>query len=98
MNAMDQLAAHFIGDFMLQTPRIATTKLSDPKVRAEHALHHALTHGVFAYIGGKSPQKALFYGLSIGVTHYIIDSKRWRVNEEWPPGTISSVVYCYASA
>lgn len=88
MRSLDLLAAHFIGDFVIQTNEQATQKLTSPRVRAVHVT----TYHVPFLVAGLATRThygrlAAFLALS-WVAHFATDSLRWLPNEEWPPGTI----------
>ena len=69
MITADQLVAHAIGDYILQSDWMATEKTKCSVA----ALAHVLTYGIpFAVIGASWPALAVILG-----THFVID--RWRL-------------------
>ncbi|MFL5309502.1 MAG: DUF3307 domain-containing protein [Myxococcales bacterium] len=80
MTGLYLLAAHLVGDFVLQSRRMAALKLDDARVRAEHvgcyllpfyplacwqSWHRPVWHGVGFLVG-------------LGLLHYLTDSRRFR--------------------
>ena len=69
MITADQLVAHAVGDYILQSDWMATEKTK----QSIAALAHVLAYGVpFAIIGASMPAMAVIVG-----THFVID--RWRL-------------------
>lgn len=88
MRSLDLLAAHLVGDYVLQTNYQATNKLSDPYARAEHVT----TYHIPFLIAGVATRThygrlAAFLVLS-WIAHFATDSRRWASGEEWPPKPI----------
>lgn len=79
MEGLYLLAAHFLGDWPLQTDRMAVEKFDNTRVRATHvAIYTATVTAV--YLLATTPtavQAAVFAGV-IGVTHFVVDSRRWK--------------------
>ena len=87
MIGLDLLAAHMLGDYVLQTNWMAKRKLSEWRVRLLHVLLYAIPFALIAVLRADPPQSAAFVGLLI-VTHFITDSRRWASGEAWPPKPI----------
>lgn len=88
MLVLELLAAHMVGDYILQSDDMAKRKLSDWRVRAVHVLAYTLPF-IFV-VGWKAAtyEGALLFLLANGVVHFIIDSRRWASGEAWPPKPI----------
>ena len=84
MTSLIVLALHLLGDFILQSHKMAMFKLVDWKWRTAH---------VFVYIAGFAA-----YGCLVGwphwtipaifVAHWITDCRRWCSGKDWPPKPI----------
>lgn len=87
-NSLDLIAAHMVGDYITQTPRMAAHKLTDARVRAEHVTAYTLGF-VPVTLASRAPigKQAAFLGLC-WLTHFATDSRRWASGEEWPPKPI----------
>lgn len=66
---MDQLIAHLVGDYVLQTDNVAKTKIRSSAVALQHALLYTLP---FLFL-----TRSLIALLFICGTHFVID--RWRL-------------------
>lgn len=72
------LTAHLLADFPFQTDRVAAKKLDNPLIRGQHAITHATLALIFLIPIPKYTHTQVITGfIIIGVTHFIIDSKRW---------------------
>jgi hypothetical protein len=79
------LAAHLVGDYVLQTRWQAAEKLRDPFFRARHVLAYSLAFVPLAVIYGRSTLDAAdFMGL-LALAHFATDSVR-------VPSTLGDVV------
>ena len=88
MIGLDLLAAHMVGDYVLQTDEMAKRKLTDWRVRLLHVICYCLPFiCLFAMIDQDMPGGWLFLGL-LALTHFITDSRRWASGEKWPPKPI----------
>lgn len=88
MRSIVLIAAHLVGDFILQTDEMATQKLHNPRVRAEHVSWYCLPFLVAGIASRANPVRLAAFLPLLWITHYVTDSKRWLPNDEWPPGTI----------
>lgn len=88
MRGLDLLAAHLVGDYILQSDHMAVNKLTDARVRAEHVTAYHVPFLVAGIATGVNTKRlAAFLALS-WAAHFVTDSRRWLPNDEWPPGTI----------
>lgn len=92
MKSLDLLACHMVGDYITQTGHMAANKLSDPKVRAQHVTVYVLGF-VPALVPALLLQKVSFWRklaflVSLWLSHFVTDSRRWASGEEWPPKPI----------
>lgn len=84
--ALDIIALHLLGDFVLQTEEMAQNKLRSARVRALHVLCYALPFALwgmwlYGWLG-------LWFAVGVAVTHFVIDSHRFAVNHPWPAKSI----------
>lgn len=90
MIGLDLLAAHLVGDFVLQTDDMAKRKLECWRTRLYHVLLYSMAFVpvIITYAQRVDDWRlALFYWLLI-LTHFIIDSRRWASGEKWTPKPI----------
>ena len=72
------LALHFLGDWPLQSDWMAARKLDEPLVRLAHvAVYTAVVSSVVVITPWSTTGRVLFAAL-VAVTHFIIDSQRWK--------------------
>lgn len=85
MIALWLIAAHMVGDFVLQDRWEAAAKLTDPELRARHVLKYAVPFVPVALVYQRSPwfrgeagweNACLFLAGLIGL-HYLTDSRRF---------------------
>lgn len=88
MLALDLLAAHMIGDFILQSHTIATQKLTSIWARIEHVALYSLSFIIIASIHAPSQRNYVLFISLLALSHFIIDSRRWASGEHWPPKPI----------
>ncbi len=88
--SLDLLAAHLFGDYVFQTDEMARLKLSDPEVRASHVTRYVLCFVpvILARFPSAGLGRSAAFLVSLWVSHYVTDSRRWLPNPDWPPGTI----------
>ena len=88
MRSLDLLAAHLIGDYVLQTNEQAKNKLTDARVRAAHvSTYHVPFLVAGLATGAHTGRLAAFLALS-WAAHFATDSRRWASGEKWPPKPI----------
>lgn len=88
MLALDLIAAHLIGDFLLQNGYLADHKLADWRVRLLHISLYSLPFVLVMIVHGVALERAaLFLGLNFAI-HFVIDSRRWVSGEDWAPRPI----------
>lgn len=80
MSGLDILAAHMIGDYILQTNWIAARKLEDWRVRTLHVTLYCLPF--FVLTGDWR------FLVGVWLTHFITDSRRWASGKHWAPKPI----------
>lgn len=88
MDALTLLAAHMVGDYILQTHHQAIHKLTSPLVRAAHVTTYTLCFIPSAWLAGLSLSMAALFLALVWVTHFIVDSRRWASGEQWTPKPI----------
>lgn len=88
MKEFDILAAHMVGDYILQTNEEAVGKTTSPSLLAKHVAKYCIPHAVVGLVHGRSIGRSIAYTLSVGITHAFIDHRRWASGEEWPPKPI----------
>ena len=82
------IAAHMVGDYLLQTDNMARNKFSDKSVRLLHCGAYMLPVFLVGYVHAVSPWGlALFYVVNL-IAHFVIDSRRWASGDKWPPKPI----------
>lgn len=77
-----------LGDYITQTGYMAANKLTDPRVRAAHVSIYVLGFVLPVMLQKVSFSRKTAFILSLWLSHYITDSKRWASGEEWPPKPI----------
>lgn len=77
------IASHMAGDFLFQSEYMAAHKLHDRYVRFMHVSVYCACFLPVALIYGG--WKAPWFLIMLGITHYLIDSKRWRTSNPWRP-------------
>jgi hypothetical protein len=88
MRSLDLLAAHLIGDYILQGNAMAKNKLTDARVRAHHVTRYCIPFLVAGVVSRVNPGRLAAFLALTWITHFITDSKRWIPNEDWKPGEI----------
>lgn len=88
MRSIDLIACHLVGDYVLQTDRMAREKLTNPRVRAAHVSRYHLPFLVVGISTGTNPRRLAAFLLASWIAHFVTDSRRWLPNEDWPPGSI----------
>jgi hypothetical protein len=88
MRSLDLIAAHLVGDYILQDDEMARRKLTDARARAHHVTRYCLPFLVAGVVSRVNPGRLAVFLALVWVTHFVTDSKRWLPNEDWAPGTI----------
>jgi hypothetical protein len=84
--AIEIVALHMLGDYILQTETMAQKKLTVWWVRLGHVLTYTMP---FVFWGGWFYGEAgIWFSVCVGVTHFLIDSYRFAPNHPWPPKSI----------
>lgn len=76
-DALYAIAAHFAGDFPLQSDRMAAAKFEDARVRAEHVTVYVATFLPVVIATDWSRRQAVVFLGGLWGSHYAIDSRRW---------------------
>lgn len=71
-------AAHAIGDWPLQSDRMAAEKLDNPRVRAEHVAVYTASFLPVALAADWDRRGMVVFLGSVAGSHYVIDSRRWK--------------------
>jgi hypothetical protein len=82
------LAAHMLGDFVLQSDRMAKAKLTDVWERTLHVTGYTLGFIPFLGMAGITDWRNPAFLGCLWVTHFITDSRRWASPDPWPPKPI----------
>lgn len=88
MTSLLLLAAHMVGDYILQTDYMAANKLTNTWVRALHVTLYCLPFIAVALVIGTAVQETSWFILAVWVTHFITDTRRWASGDKWPPKPI----------
>jgi hypothetical protein len=88
MMGLDLLAAHMVGDFILQTNRMARLKYRDTSVRFVHCTIYALLMLIAAWSHAETGWGLGWFVFWIWLSHYVIDAKKWASDHEWPVKSI----------
>lgn len=78
------LAAHAVGDFLLQTQYMVEHKLEDPGVRARHVTVYTAAFVPVAFLFRANTRRAALFLALVWTTHFVTDSRRWAPGDEWP--------------
>lgn len=84
MIALWIIAAHMAGDYLFQTNWMATNKLTDWSARARHVTVYALCFIPVAIVYAPNLSTYVAFLVLLWITHFLIDSKRWRTSNPWP--------------
>jgi hypothetical protein len=84
MLGLDLLAAHLLGDFVLQTEDMARRKPGDWRVRALHVSVYCTPFLLLAWLYGPALTRSALFLVLLWVTHFLTDSRRWAANAAWP--------------
>lgn len=84
MIALALIAAHMVGDYIVQTGWMAAHKLTDWRVRMVHVTAYTLCFAPVIFLMTDLDQRQASWMLSlIWVTHFITDSRRWASDKQW---------------
>lgn len=82
MKSIDLLAAHLVGDYILQTNDEAMNKINDKRKLFKHVTKYTLAFAPATLLSkGSIRQKTLFL-LATFIIHAAIDHRRWASGEE----------------
>lgn len=85
MIGIDFLAAHMLGDYILQTHDMSQRKLTHAGIRALHVTIYTLCFVPFLWLLNLPLDRCVLFLALCWITHFITDSRRWRSGEQWPP-------------
>jgi hypothetical protein len=88
ITSLDLIAAHMVGDYILQTDGMAKKKLADDRVRFWHVLIYCIPFFVLLETCGPSGGRELAFMAALFIGHYGIDSRRWASGKNWKPKPI----------
>lgn len=88
VNAMDLLAAHMLGDYILQTNEEAINKFYDIEYLQSHVIKYMLAFVPVTLLSKRKVSDKICFLLLLYATHLITDSRRWASGEEWAPKPI----------
>jgi hypothetical protein len=88
MLGLDLLAAHMLGDFILQTEDMALRKLTNWRVRALHVTVYCVPFLLLVAWYWPGAVRATLFVALLWVTHFAIDSRRWGTGSSWAPKQI----------
>ncbi len=88
MKDFDLLAAHMVGDYILQTNDEAVNKFYDVNKLMDHCFKYTMAFLPFVLVTDSSIERKVAFLMSVYVTHILTDSRRWASGEEWPPKPI----------
>jgi len=78
--ALALLSAHLLADFPLQSDQMAQGKFDSAETRLQHVGVHWIVTGLFLALV-VSPQKAAIGLFSVSIAHFVIDSRRWNIQD-----------------
>lgn len=88
MIALLLLAAHMVGDYILQTDWMAANKLHDWRARLAHVFVYTSAFSPVGVYARLFPGELLAFLAAVFVTHFVTDSRRWASGAKWPPKPI----------
>lgn len=88
MLGLDLIAAHMVGDYILQSDEMARLKLTDSFVRFVHVTLYTIPMIIVALLHSTTPTSVLFFSMFVWISHFMTDSKRWASGDRWPPKPI----------
>jgi hypothetical protein len=78
MIALQLLACHMLGDFILQTDAQAREKFSNWRARAVHVTTYSLPFVIVALLHGGTPLRMVAFMALLWSSHFVIDMRRWK--------------------
>lgn len=88
MSGLLLLAAHMIGDYVIQNDWMAANKLKCWKARSVHVLVYTLGFVPFLLLAGAGTSQLLLFLAITAITHWLVDTRRWASSDKWPPKPI----------
>ena len=83
MISMCLLAAHMLGDYILQTDYLASKKLTNWKIRLIHVWFYTMPFAVIGLLYDLPWLRLLWFVLAVAVPHFVIDSRRFCTKSPW---------------
>lgn len=78
MIALQILAAHMLGDFVLQTDHQAMNKFTSWRARAAHVTTYCVPFLIIALLHGATPLRMAAFMALLWSSHFVIDMRRWK--------------------
>ena len=88
MRSIDLVAAHLVGDYVLQTNEQAVRKFEDRRARADHVTTYVACFLPVTLVSRAPVGRKLLFLVLLWLAHYATDSRRWASGKEWPPKPI----------
>ena len=88
MYGLDFIAAHMVGDYLLQTDAMARRKLYEWKIRMIHVSLYVLPFIFLTFTYRIDPGQQVTFLVLLWVTHFATDSRQWAHKAPWPPKAI----------
>lgn len=88
MLGLDLIAAHMVGDYILQTDYMARNKLTNWRVRCLHVTVYCLPFVLVAWLHTTRLDTVAAFIWGVWLTHFLTDSRRWASGDKWPPKPI----------
>lgn len=82
---LDLLAAHMVGDYILQNDWMAKNKRKYFGVLVFHSVVYALSFGLLAQFYTNDPVKRALFFVGIIFAHVLVDKVDWQMGNPWPP-------------
>lgn len=84
MIGLELLAAHMVGDYILQNDWMANRKQRSTMALLAHCLLYTMCFLPFLEYARTAVHAGLFSALLL-LSHAIIDHRRWTLGSTWPP-------------
>jgi len=88
MIALALLAAHMIGDYIMQTGWMAANKLLNWRARAIHVTAYTAAFIPVVVLTKLNLSMMLLFVALVWITHFITDCRRWASADQWAPKPI----------
>ena len=88
MYGLDLIAAHMVGDYLLQTDAMARGKRHNWRIRALHVSLYVVPFLLLLLTYPIRPDRMAEFLALLWVTHFVTDSRQWASGVHWPPKPI----------